>query len=231
MVNPDVVGTIQSDSIAAPDVLGVEFGDMDVLNDDVVCAASETQSLATKHTRTTDTDNGFVGGDLQALEAGVIVGALGGWIVTTPVGSMGLDGILAGAAAAVGVRDAALVISAGILAANKVTFLVDQDYSRGVVREPGLQLGQIAWRGGRGVTTTGGTTSKAESSADDPLGLGRSTQEGSCCQQRTKKGHSKTIPRKGKVTERARECEKAGGNELNQQSMKGTWETNTNECG
>lgn len=50
MIDPDKVSTVKSDCISTPDVLRVEFGDVDVLNDDVLGSVGDAQALATDNT-------------------------------------------------------------------------------------------------------------------------------------------------------------------------------------
>jgi len=73
MVDPDVAGAIKSDGITAPDVLGVELADGDVLDDNVGNAASKTQALAEKHTLLTVADDGLVALDLDRVERSLVV--------------------------------------------------------------------------------------------------------------------------------------------------------------
>jgi hypothetical protein len=46
VVDPDYVGTIYGDGIAAPNVLRVQVGDVDILDDDVAGAADDAEALA-----------------------------------------------------------------------------------------------------------------------------------------------------------------------------------------
>lgn len=46
VVDPDHIGVVEGDGIAAPDVLGVELLDFDVLDDDVGGAVSEVETFA-----------------------------------------------------------------------------------------------------------------------------------------------------------------------------------------
>lgn len=116
VVNPDLVGAIQTDSITTPDVLRVELRDVDVLDDDILSTAGQAQTLAANDTGAANTDNGLVRSNCQALETGFVVGASGRRVVTAPV-EVGLDSVLAGAAAGVGVGDTALAVVTGVLGA------------------------------------------------------------------------------------------------------------------
>ena len=50
VVNPDHVGAVDGDGITTPDVLRVDLGSTDVLDDDVLNAASHTETLALHNT-------------------------------------------------------------------------------------------------------------------------------------------------------------------------------------
>ena len=189
VVNPDLVGAIQGDSITTPDVLRVELRNVNVLDDDILHAAGQTQTLAAKDTSTTNTDDGLVRSNRQALETGFVVGASGRWVVTAPVGTASLDGILAGAATAVGVWDAAVAILAGVLT-EEVELLVNKDHTGSVVAQPALQFGNVT--GGRRarITTTGGTTGKTKCGALDTFSsIGVGAQKSRRGKKRTEKGH------------------------------------------
>jgi hypothetical protein len=73
MVDPDVASTIKSDGITTPDVLGVEFADGDVLDDNVVNATSKTQALSEKHALLSVTNDGLVALDLDRVERSLVV--------------------------------------------------------------------------------------------------------------------------------------------------------------
>lgn len=57
MVDPDLVSAVQSDSITTPDILRVQFGDVNVLNDDIADAVGQTQPLAPDDTSTANADD------------------------------------------------------------------------------------------------------------------------------------------------------------------------------
>jgi aminoglycoside/choline kinase family phosphotransferase len=73
VVDPDVAGAIKGDGITAPDVLGVELADGDVLDDNVGNATSKTQALSEKHTLLSVTDDGLVALDLDRVERSLVV--------------------------------------------------------------------------------------------------------------------------------------------------------------
>lgn len=60
VVDPDLVGAVEGDGVAAPDVLRVEVGDVDVLDDDVALAAADAQALADDDALGPDADDGLV---------------------------------------------------------------------------------------------------------------------------------------------------------------------------
>src|SRR5699024_8480459 len=106
-----------------------------------------------------------------------------------PVRTVSLDGILAGAAAAVRVRDAALAVVAGVLSAEEVELLVDKNHTGGVVAQPALQLGNITGGGRACITTTGGATGKAKCGALDTFSVGVGTQKSDRGKKGTEEGH------------------------------------------
>jgi hypothetical protein len=67
VINPDRARTVKSDSIAAPNVLGVELANSNVLDDNVGNATGKTQTLAEKHTALSGTDDGLVALDLDRV--------------------------------------------------------------------------------------------------------------------------------------------------------------------
>lgn len=48
LTNPDLVGSGNCDGVTTPDVLRVQVGDVDVLNDHVLCSVGDTETLATE---------------------------------------------------------------------------------------------------------------------------------------------------------------------------------------
>lgn len=75
VVDPDAVGAVQGDCIATPDVLRVEVGEVDVLDDDVAGAAAKAQALAANDSLGAHADDGLVALDVDGLARGVPVGA------------------------------------------------------------------------------------------------------------------------------------------------------------
>lgn len=60
VINPDVVSAVKRDSVAAPDQAGVEVGDMDVLDDNILDAIGKTKTLSFDDTLGTDADDALV---------------------------------------------------------------------------------------------------------------------------------------------------------------------------
>lgn len=83
------VGAVKSDGITAPDVLGVQLGDLDVLDDDVVGTRDDTETLALDHTAAALADDGLLGCNSDAKHAGIVVLDAGrrgiGLVVLAPV--------------------------------------------------------------------------------------------------------------------------------------------------
>jgi len=73
MIDPHVTRAVKSDSITAPDVLGVELADSDVLDDNVGNATSKTQSLSEKNTALSIPNDGLVALDLNGVERSLVV--------------------------------------------------------------------------------------------------------------------------------------------------------------
>lgn len=96
MVDPDHVRAVQSDTVAAPDVLGVDVGDVDVLDDDVLGAAHKAQTLALDDTGRALTDQTLVGLDGDAEGAGLVVADrdLGGVLLVVIAPAVLVDGDL-----------------------------------------------------------------------------------------------------------------------------------------
>lgn len=60
VVDPDEVSASESDCVSTPDVLGVELGDVHVLDDDVGLAVGDSETLSTDDTGAANSDNGPV---------------------------------------------------------------------------------------------------------------------------------------------------------------------------
>ena len=59
--DPDEVRLVEGDGVAAPDVLWVELGDVNVLDDDVLCSVGDAETFATDDTLVANTDEGLIG--------------------------------------------------------------------------------------------------------------------------------------------------------------------------
>lgn len=73
MVDPDEVSVVDGDGVSTPDVLGVDIRDSDILDDDVLCATDDAQTLALDDAGAALADQGFVRVDGDAEHAGVVV--------------------------------------------------------------------------------------------------------------------------------------------------------------
>jgi hypothetical protein len=73
MVDPDEVAAIEGNSITTPDVLGIQVGDVYVLDDDVLHPAGNTETLADNDTRTALSVDGLVGANLDRVETSLII--------------------------------------------------------------------------------------------------------------------------------------------------------------
>jgi hypothetical protein len=89
VVDPDHVRAGKSNGIAAPDVLRVELGDVNVLDDYVFDAVGEPDTLALDHTFRARADDCLVRGDHDRVETSLIVsdgrGGRIGLVVSTPI--------------------------------------------------------------------------------------------------------------------------------------------------
>lgn len=120
---------------------------MNVLDNDILGAIRNAESLPLNHTRRPNTDDGLVATDIDARDTGLVVrdgdggGAGAGVAVRAPAGLV--DGILAAVAGAGVGGGAAAGLGHATFGADEVVLLVqDDDAGRGV-GEPGLQLGDV----------------------------------------------------------------------------------------
>ena len=107
MVNPDLVSTIQRNSITTPDILRVELGNVDVLYDSIANTIHEMQPLITNHASTANTHGRLIRGNIDTLKSRLVVSACRSWVASAPGGRIQVDRILTGTATLVGRRDAA----------------------------------------------------------------------------------------------------------------------------
>lgn len=73
MVDPDHVGARDGDGITAPHVLGVDLGEVDVLDDDVLDAVGHVHALALDDTGGALADQGLVGLDLDRVPRSLVI--------------------------------------------------------------------------------------------------------------------------------------------------------------
>lgn len=159
-VNPDHVGAVERDSITAPDVVRVQLGNLDVLDDNVVGAGNDAETLALDHTAATLTQDGLLGVDSDTKRACIVVGngdrRSARLVVLAPV--VLVDGQLACRASAPG---STASTGSGSLSVGEVKGLLQDDDTGGRVAKVRDQLGIGLGVDGRGVTTTSNTFSKA----------------------------------------------------------------------
>ena len=79
VVDPDEVCAVESNGISTPNVVRVNRCDLDVLDDDVACAADNAQALALDDTGATYSDDGLLGIDCNSQYTGVVVGDRSRW--------------------------------------------------------------------------------------------------------------------------------------------------------
>lgn len=137
MVDPDTVSTIQSDGITAPDVLRVEAGDMDVLDDDIAGAVADSEALALDNASTSYSNDALVAAHVERCAAGIIIGAAHERATRAGI----RDGQLASRCASLANGDpvTAARSSGGAFGASKVPGAVNEDGSSRAVSDPGPQ--------------------------------------------------------------------------------------------
>jgi hypothetical protein len=176
VVNPDEIGTIKSHGITTPDVLRVQFGDMDVLDDDVL-GSLDVETLALDDTVGTDTNNGLVRVDNDRVETSLIVGNvnLGGirLVVVAPV--VLVDGSLAAGA---GTPRGTTLLGGSSLGSGEVELLVEEDNTSGRVAKHRDQLIGRLGVGSLGAATTGGLRGETLGGAGHASGRNVGNQRG-----------------------------------------------------
>ena len=60
VINPDVVGTIQSEGIAAPNEFRIQIGEVDILDDDILNVIHQSKAFASKNSIASFTDDRFI---------------------------------------------------------------------------------------------------------------------------------------------------------------------------
>ena len=90
MVNPDVVSLVKGDGVSTPDVLRVDVGDLNVLDNDVLGTVDNAETLALDDTVAAFTNDRLVRGDSDTegtsgvVSDGVDGGSIG-FVVLAPV--------------------------------------------------------------------------------------------------------------------------------------------------
>lgn len=140
LTDPDQVGAVDSDGISTPDVLWVQLGDVDVLDDDVFCALCDVETLPTEDALVAHTDDGLVGADGETCNAGLVVGDLDGRRaragVTIGAPACMVDGVLATISGALVRCRPAAVFGGGAFSTLEVEFLVEDNAAGGAVGQP-----------------------------------------------------------------------------------------------
>lgn len=166
VVDPDQIGVVQGDGVAAPDVLRVEVRDVHVLDDDVLGAADHADALALDDALVADPDERFVGLDGDAKDTGLVV-------LDVHLGRVGLlgvapavlvDGSLAAGPSAPG---SAAALGSSALGSGEVEGPVKHDDAGLRVAEVGDQLSSGRRVHGAGVATSRDALSKALSGTSD----------------------------------------------------------------
>jgi hypothetical protein len=145
VVDPDEVGAVDGDGVAAPDVGRVDVGEAHVLDDNVLCVADDADALALDYALGALADQALVGADGHAEHTGLVVcdGADFGcvWlVVAAPV--VLVDGLLAGGS---GTPRGASGFSNLAFGTGEVEGLGEDDDARGGVGEVVLEFGGGGW--------------------------------------------------------------------------------------
>lgn len=212
VVDPDVVGGVESDGITTPDVLGVDVLNLDVLDDDVL-GTGDSQTLADNDTLGAGSDDGLVGGNLDGVETGLVVGNRdgggAGLVVVAP--RVLVDGDLAGGGGSPG---STAGLGSGAVLVGEVEGLGQDDDTGRRVAEVRDQLvvggggdgSRRASTGGARGETLGGT---GDGDSSGLLGKGRSGQKEGLGEHLGKKGVEKS-----RTNERMSDC----GNETTREN-------------
>jgi hypothetical protein len=139
VIDPDLVGSHQRDGVSTPDVLGVELGDVNVLDDDVLGATGEPQSDSTDDSLAANTNDRLVALDLKRGERGGVVGHRDRRVVGVGAPVRAVDGILTTVAGTSVTRGTAARGSDSARRTNEVVLLVENDNTGGGVGEPRLE--------------------------------------------------------------------------------------------
>lgn len=79
MIDPNIGRAVESDSITAPNVLGVEIPDLEVLDNHVVGASSDTEAFAQNDTISPDPQNSLVARHHEGVPGCSVIGHLSLW--------------------------------------------------------------------------------------------------------------------------------------------------------
>lgn len=133
MINPDLVGAIERNSITTPDILGVEVGNVDVLDDDVLDTTTHSQTLALDTSLVTHTENGLIRGNINRSPSSLVPRLTRSRLATTII----LNNLLELVACAPAGAD---ISRLGALRGGVVKLLGENNDTRVLVGE---QLGQL----------------------------------------------------------------------------------------
>lgn len=133
VINPDLIGAIERDSITTPDVLGVEVGNVDVLDDDVLGTTTHSQTLALDAGLVTHAENGLVRGNINRSPSSLVPRLTRSRLATTVV----LDNLLELVTSAPAGAD---ISRLGALRGGVIKLLGEHNDARLLVGE---QLGQL----------------------------------------------------------------------------------------
>lgn len=151
MVDPDQISTVEGDGVSAPDVVRVEFGDLNILNDNIA-DADHAETLA-HDLGIVLAHNGLVAGYGDAEETSIVVCERGVGRVRLEVGAPAVlvDGKLAGSGCAPGSTTGR---GRGSLGSGEVVGSIKDDDTGTAVTQVAHELG-----GGRGEDSSGRATS------------------------------------------------------------------------
>lgn len=136
MVYPNLITTIESNSISTPHVLRVNISYVDVLNDHIRVAIFNNQSLALNYTGATLAHDAFVASYRDSRYSSSIIRAR--YQGTTATGSSGSNGELPGRGATRANRSVGLTAFSicSALRPHKVPRSVNYDCSGNIIRNP-----------------------------------------------------------------------------------------------
>jgi len=80
VVDPDEIRAGEGNGITSPDILWVELGNVDVLDDDVLGSICDSETLSTDHCVGSDTNDGLVGAEVDTRYTSLVVCDRDGWL-------------------------------------------------------------------------------------------------------------------------------------------------------